>query len=177
MPTEHPDATDCIEETNECGLRKTSFSRIFTDQEKPKSTRSRSNSIESPQTTPHLTGLRRISQSKAMHSTSTNNTWNGRQKQPRQSILSPEHVFSRNSSTRRSMNGHCDQNGRRLSQSASTSPTKANLRQEILNAVLHTGDEQRMMREVERLVKQYGGLNLGDGTKGHKLSISIRFED
>lgn len=164
---EHPDAVDYVEETNDCGLRKTSFSKIYLDNDRkaqntnngdqqPKTiSRSRSSSID--RTTQHLPSPRRTVTPKP---SSINNTWNGRQKQQRTplnpDLYSPN--FNRSSTTRRSFN--YDQNGRRLSQSANTSPTKTNLRQELMNVLKNTSNEQLIAREVEKLVKQYGMTSL-----------------
>lgn len=121
---------------------------------------------------------RSSSVSAASRPTSINNTWNGRQRASRPGFnsdtFSPP-TMTRNSATRRSVsanNSNYDSNGRRVTQSANTSPTKTtNLRQEILNAVKNAEDDDRhMLEKVQKLLKQYTSLvsldNNDDGTTG-----------
>lgn len=179
MFAEHQDTTDYIDETNDCGLRKTSFSKIFMETDKQqsmqkrdlqivnnadvKTSRSRSSSIERTTTPQYIPSSRRIMMGVKNQTGTVNNTWNGRQKQQRlplnPDLYSPN--FTRNSSGRRSVNNlQYDQNGRRLSQSANTSPTKTNLRQELICVLKSTNNEEMIAREVEKLVKQYSMTNL-----------------
>lgn len=70
--------------------------------------------------------------------------------------------FARNSTTRRSVSASSyDQNGRRISQSANTSPTKSSsLRKELLEAVKNTnGDDKQMLDKLQKLLKQYSNLS------------------
>lgn len=175
-----------MDETNDCGLRKTSFSKIYTDTDKQsqqfhqlqqlqqqqqkkdvqivnnadtKTPRSRSSSIEGGGIGNTLTSYMDKNQCGKL----INNTWNGRQKQQRiplnPDLYSPN--FARNSNTRRSLNKvQYDHNGRRLSQSANTSPTKTNLRQELMSVLKSTNNEILIAREVEKLVKQYSMTSL-----------------
>lgn len=95
-----------------------------------------------------------------------NNTWNGRQKTPRPSVIdafSPPSGFARNSQTRRSIAAtNYTGNGRRASQSANTSPTKGRLRQELLKTVKKNADDLAIAQEVQEILKKYGSLNLLD---------------
>lgn len=96
-----------------------------------------------------------------------NNTWNGRQKTPRPSVIDafspPSAAFTRNSQTRRSIAAtNYTGNGRRSSQSANTSPTKGRLRQELLKTVKKNADDLAIAQEVQEILKKYGSLNLLD---------------
>lgn len=90
-----------------------------------------------------------------------NNTWNGRQKGVRPSVIGGGDVFARNSTARRSVNGGgYDANGRRVSHSANTSPTKGRLRQELLKTVKKNDDDLVIAQEVQAILRKYGSLTI-----------------
>lgn len=99
-----------------------------------------------------------------------NNTWNGRQKAARPSVsdvfTSP---FSRNTTGRRSVSvSNYDSNGRRICNSANTSPTKGRLRQELLNTVKKNDDDLVIAQEVQAILRKFGSLTVlnDDGSNG-----------
>lgn len=69
--------------------------------------------------------------------------------------------FSRNSAGRRSVSvSNYDSNGRRVSASANTSPTKGRLRQELLKTVNKKADDLVIAQEVQAILRKFGSLNV-----------------
>ncbi|KAF5285468.1 hypothetical protein FQA39_LY16642 [Lamprigera yunnana] len=139
---------DYEDDTNDAGLRRTQFSHIYNDPDKvakPNKERAKS----SPKLIPKFNV----------------NTWSGRQKTPRPALnsntFSPP-PFIRNSSTRRSVNVGYEP-PRRSSVSASTSPTKTRLKEELLKAVKNNNDDLTIAEQVKKLLKKYGSLTVLDG--------------
>ncbi|KAF5285775.1 hypothetical protein FQR65_LT13054 [Abscondita terminalis] len=86
-------------------------------------------------------------------------TWSGRQKSQRPSLcadtFSPP-PMQRNSPGRRSVNVN------RRPASASTSPTKGRLKDELLKAVKNNNDDLTIAEQVKKLLKKYGSLTVLD---------------
>ncbi|XP_017768571.1 PREDICTED: uncharacterized protein LOC108556811 [Nicrophorus vespilloides] len=102
----------------------------------------------------------------------SSNTWNGRQRAQRPSLnvdtFTNGGPFSRNSPTRSSVSSssssstvHYDHNGRRLSHSAATSPTKSSscLKEELIREVSKAHDNKDVVIAVTKLLKMYGSMN------------------
>lgn len=69
--------------------------------------------------------------------------------------------FSRNSAGRRSVSvSNYDSNGRRICNSANTSPTKGRLRQELLKTVKKNDDDLVIAQEVQAILRKYGSLTI-----------------
>ncbi|XP_022902840.2 GAS2-like protein pickled eggs isoform X2 [Onthophagus taurus] len=169
--SEHQDIDD-VDDTNDVGLRKTHFSeKIYKDNPdvpkfvKPLTTNhhqvaspkmpGRSNSIDVIE----MTKIPPVSPRKmSQKNSSGTGSLNGRQKQSRPSLTSETFTspFSRASPARRSI---ATSSPVRKIQSANTSPTKLNLRQELINAAKHSNDETSMVEEVHKLLKQYVSQN------------------
>lgn len=106
------------------------------------------------------------------NSRNINNTWNGRQKAVRPSVADVfSSPFTRNSAGRRSVNVcNYDSNGRRISVSANTSPTKGRLRQELLKTVKKNDDDLVIAQEVQAILRKFGSLTvLNDDSGPHSL--------
>ncbi|XP_074030228.1 GAS2-like protein pickled eggs [Leptinotarsa decemlineata] len=84
-------------------------------------------------------------------------TWSGRPRNTRASLAPDTFVspFARNSTGRRSVSAV----DRRPS-SANTSPTKGKLKQDVLQAVQKTNDDEMIAIELQALLKKYGSLNM-----------------
>ncbi|XP_044261603.1 GAS2-like protein pickled eggs [Tribolium madens] len=126
---------DSIDDTNDVGLRKTSYSHRIYEETTPKPRpQSREPSVDrsAPKSSP-----------KKFHG-----TWNGRQKQARPTLqietFSPP--LQRHAPSRRSERRHS---------SASTSPTKGGLKEVLINTVTQIDDEALMAQQVQELLKQY----------------------
>lgn len=91
-----------------------------------------------------------------------NNTWNGRQKAARPSVVDVFSTpFARNSAGRRSVSvSNYDNNGRRICNSANTSPTKGRLRQELLKTVKKNDDDLVIAQEVQAILRKFGSLTI-----------------
>lgn len=154
---EHHNSLDYEDDTNDAGLRRTQYSHIYNDnvdKTKPKES-----------TSPKL----------IVKSKSNVGTWSGRQKTHRPSLsvdtFSPP-PFQRNSPGRRSMN--VTSNNRRPA-SASTSPTKGRLKDELLKAVKNNNDDLTIAEQVKKLLKKYGSLTVLDKTNNdHTIFRSPR---
>ncbi|KAG5900298.1 hypothetical protein JTB14_000824 [Gonioctena quinquepunctata] len=87
-------------------------------------------------------------------------TWSGRPRSTRTSLTADTFVspFARNSTGRRSVSAV----DRRPS-SANTSPTKGKLKQELLQAVQQTNDDEVIALQVQALLKKYGSLSTLNG--------------
>jgi hypothetical protein len=85
-----------------------------------------------------------------------NYTWNGRAKTPRPNLndVFQNSNFTRNSATRRSTTSTV-QNGRRLSQSAATSPTKSSLKEELAEIIAQPYDEATLKENIQKILQQY----------------------
>lgn len=136
-------------------------------------TRSRSNSVErgSIETSPfkrQSIAYRSARPSSAMGKV---NTWNGPRQKQRPSLTSD--TFTKPGKKCNSPNSKpkvsYDQNGRRIANSANSSPTKSPLRQELLKAAEQFNNDAEMLEKLKDLLKQYGPFDypkdeLGDLT-------------
>ncbi|KAJ3650718.1 hypothetical protein Zmor_016800 [Zophobas morio] len=153
---------DGPDDTNDVGLRKTQFSQRIYEDGKPKP-KEPPKKETSPPVTREKSPLPKASPKKSDRF----GTWSGRQKQTRPSLnletFSPP--LSRNAHTRRSITPSPHE--RRYS-SASSSPTKGNLKQELINTVYQTDDETVIVEKVQKLLKEYGSwtnLDVDDGNR------------
>ncbi|XP_019869201.2 GAS2-like protein pickled eggs [Aethina tumida] len=149
------------DDLNDVGLRKTQYSQIYDngDAKSPKPVQKptqkprersfvKANSMERSDLKPPPT-QKRTSRG------SINSTWSGRPKATRASLtgdtFSPP--VARSSMGRRSISNE------RQTSSANTSPTKSNLKKELLKAVNKNADEAQIMAQVQAVLKKFGSMN------------------
>ncbi|RZC42222.1 GAS2-like protein 2 [Asbolus verrucosus] len=153
---------DGIDDLNDFGLRKTHFSqRIYEDGDPKPKPKSVERNPEPPKAPKSATPQPKKSSNRY-------STWSGRQKQTRPALtletFSPP--MSRNSNIRRSIT---PQPHERRTSSASTSPTKGKLKQELINTVSKNNDDAVIVQQVQELLKKYGsltGIDCDDGGGG-----------
>ncbi|CAH1382169.1 unnamed protein product [Tenebrio molitor] len=147
---------DGIDETNNFGLRKTHFSNRIYEETSPKLKQT----IVEPRPKSREKSMERIPPPKSASPKKSprSGTWNGRAKQTRPSLaldtFSPP--LPRNNNTRRSVTPQPP--SRRFS-SATTSPTKGSLKEELMNTVSRHDDDAIIVEQVQQLLKQYGSMS------------------
>lgn len=133
---------DGLDDLNDYGLRKTQFSQIYEKPiHEPKKAEAKPTITERPPASSKQNNI---------------NTWNGRQKQTRASLTGDTFTspFVRGSAGRRSVSAANE----RRSSSATTSPTKGRLKQELLNAVKKTDSDAAIVQQLQELLKKYGSI-------------------
>lgn len=147
---------DGIDETNNFGLRKTHFSNRIYEETSPKLKQT----IVEPRPKSREKSMERIPPPKSASPKKSprSGTWNGRAKQTRPSLtldtFSPP--LPRNNNTRRSVT---PQPPLRRFSSATTSPTKGSLKEELMNTVSRHDDDAIIVEQVQQLLKQYGSMS------------------
>ncbi|KAK5638757.1 hypothetical protein RI129_013052 [Pyrocoelia pectoralis] len=162
--TEHHELIDYDDDTNDAGLRRTQFSHIYKENPEKKKL-VKQTSLEKPRSRANSKERIQPEMSPKLIQKSNGNTWSGRQRSARPSLtadtFSPPPLI-RNSPTRRSATTIHAPRARRSSLSATTSPTKGKLKDELLEAVKNNNDDISIAEQVKKLLKKYSSLTVLD---------------
>lgn len=126
----------------------------------PPSLPSRSNSVDRMQVPKSALPTASPRKTLPKATSNLNNTWSARPKTSRAS-LTPESFtspFNRTSPARRSI-ASFQPTPSRGTQSANTSPTKINFRQQLIKAAKQRGNDEMVIEEVHKLLRQYVSQN------------------